>query len=149
MAGRRAAAARGRRQRRLWRNRLLATLRSTYKPVCILCNRLKVLHKIKDPRFRGCHVRPAWRRTAAASPHVHAHAGFDEAAAAVSTQRRLSSAPRLRALDAGDGDGREAAALRGAQQQALPDAHRARHHRAGNHAADAGHLKALVHLRPL
>jgi len=59
----------------------------------------------------------------------------------------MSSAPRLRALDAGDSDGREAAALRGAQQQPLPDAHRARHHRAGDHAAHAGHLEALVHLR--
>ncbi len=105
---------------------------------------------MKDPIACRCLGRPAWPRATAASPRVHACAGFDEAAAAAPARRgQAERAPRLRALDAGDGDGREAAALRGAQQQALPDAHRARHHRAGDHAAHACHLKALVHLRPL
>ena len=53
----------------------------------------------------------------------------------------------LRALDAGDDDGREAGVRVGAQQQALPHRHGPAHHRARHHRPDAAHLERLVHLQ--
>ena len=55
----------------------------------------------------------------------------------------------LRALDAGDDDGREAGVGVGAQQQTLPHRHGAGNHRARHHRPDAAHLERLIHLRAI